>query len=416
MVLMMLICLHAVAQDTTHFSHADTLRGSNGPARAWWDVQFYDLHTRVNPQDSSITGWNGITYRVLQPAREMQIDLQQPLVVDSMVQDRRKLTYRRDGNAFFVTLPTQQRSGASRTVTVWYHGKPRVGRRLPWDGGFTFPTDSLGNRWIATANEGLGASVWWPTKDYLADEPDSQRIAITVPDPMIDVSNGRLRSTTKNRDGTTTYEWFVTSPINTYNAEINAGQYTHFGDTLDGEAGKLTLDFWPLAYHADTARRQFQQVIPMLRCFEHWFGPYPWYADGYKLIETPHLGMEHQSGVAYGNFPQRLPGPRPVGHGPRPAMGLHHRPRERARVVGEQHLGPGSRRHVGAREFRQLRRGDLHRVPPREERWSGLYDRRAPRSPERPARRARVWRERARLRRHVSQRREHAAHDPRDHR
>jgi len=290
-----------VGQDTTRYTHADTLRGSNGPARAWWDVQFYDLHTRVNPRDSSITGWNGIVYRVVQPAQLMQIDLQVPLEVDSIVQDRRKLTYRRDGNAFFVTLAARQRVGETRTITVWYHGKPRVGRRLPWDGGFTFPTDSLGRTWFATANEGLGASVWWPNKDYLADEPDSQRIAITVPDPLLDVSNGRLRSTTQNRDGTTTYEWFVTSPINNYNVTINAGGYTHFSDTLAGEAGKLSLDFWPLDYHADTARRQFRQVMPMLRCFEHWFGPYPWYADGYKLVETPHLGMEHQSAVAYGN-------------------------------------------------------------------------------------------------------------------
>jgi aminopeptidase N len=290
----------APAQDTTRYTHADTMRGSNGPARAWWDVQFYDLHTRVNLRDSTISGWNGITYRVLQPAREMQIDLQQPLVVDSIVQDRRKVTYRRDGNAFFVAVASQ-RAGTTRTITVWYHGRPRVGRRLPWDGGFTFPQDSLGRPWTATANEGLGASVWWPVKDYLADEPDSQRVAITMPDPLVDVSNGRLRNTTKNRDGTTTYEWFVTSPINTYNVTINAGSYTHFSDTLTGEAGRLTLDFWPLDYHADTARRQFQQVIPMMRCFEHWFGPYPWYADGYKLIETPHLGMEHQSAVAYGN-------------------------------------------------------------------------------------------------------------------
>ncbi|HYX82851.1 MAG TPA: M15 family metallopeptidase, partial [Gemmatimonadales bacterium] len=288
-------------QDTTRYTHADTLRGANGPGRAWWDVQFYDLHTRVNPQDSTISGWNGITYRVLQPGREMQIDLQVPLGVDSIVQDRRKLTARRDGNAFFVTLRSAQRAGSVRSVTVWYHGKPRVGRRLPWDGGFTFPKDSLGRQWIATANEGLGASVWWPNKDYLADEPDSQRIAITVPDSLIDVSNGRLRNTTKNADGTTTYEWFVTSPINNYDVTINAGSYTHFGDTLAGEGGRLTLDFWPLDYHADTARGQFKQVIPMMKCFEYWFGPYPWYADGYKLVETPHLGMEHQSAVAYGN-------------------------------------------------------------------------------------------------------------------
>ena len=295
------LAILSLAQDTTHYTHADTLRGSNGPARAWWDVQFYDLHVRVNLADSSVRGWNAITYRVFQPSRDMQIDLQQPLEIDSIVQDGRKLTYRRDANAFFVTLQANQRAGETRAITVWYHGKPHVGRRLPWDGGFTFARDSLGQPWIATANEGVGASIWWPNKDYLGDEPDSQRIAITVPDPMIDVSNGRLRSTTHNRDGTTTYEWFVTSPINNYDVTINAGQYAHFSDTLDGEAGRLTLDFWLLAYHADTAKRQFQQVIPMLHCFEHWFGPYPWFADGYKLVETPHLGMEHQSAIAYGN-------------------------------------------------------------------------------------------------------------------
>jgi aminopeptidase N len=301
MILLIALALVASPQDTTHYTRADTLRGSNGPAREWWDVRFYDLHVRVDPADSSLVGWNRIVYRVVRPAREMQIDLQQPLDVDSILQDRRKLVYRRDGNAFFVTLRAGQRAGEMRSITVWYHGKPHVGKRLPWDGGFTFPRDSLGDPWVATANEGVGASIWWPTKDYLADEPDSQRIAVTVPDPLIDVSNGRLRSTAKNRDGTTAYEWFVMQPINTYNVTINAGRYAHFSDTLQGESGALTLDYWPLAYHADTARGQFKQVIPMLRCFEHWFGPYPWYEDGYKLIETPHLGMEHQSGIAYGN-------------------------------------------------------------------------------------------------------------------
>jgi aminopeptidase N len=291
----------AAAQDTTRYTRADTLRGSNTPERAWWDVTFYDLHVRVSPADSSIAGSNGITYRVLEAARDLQIDLQVPLEVDSMVQDRRRLSYRRDGNAVLVRLATRQRAGDSKTITVYYHGQPRAAVRPPWDGGFSWSRDSLGGRWIATSNEGLGASVWWPNKDYLADEPDSQRIAITVPDSLVNVSNGRLRGTTRHDDGTTTFEWFVTAPINNYNVVVNAGRYAHFGDTLSGEAGRLTLDFWPLEYHLDAARRQFQQVAPMLGCFEHWFGPYPWYADGYKLIEAPHLGMEHQSGVAYGN-------------------------------------------------------------------------------------------------------------------
>ncbi|HEX5971858.1 MAG TPA: M1 family metallopeptidase [Gemmatimonadaceae bacterium] len=291
----------ATAQERHTYTHADTLRGSIGPARAWWDVSFYDLHVRVNPADSSISGMNRISYRVLAPATELQLDLQEPLVMDSVTQEGRRLVTRRDGNAFFVTLPAAQPTGSTGSVTAYFHGKPRAAQRAPWDGGFVWARDSLGNRWIATANQGLGASVWWPNKDTQADEPDSQRVAITVPDSIMDVSNGRLRSVTSNGDGTTTWEWFVTQPINNYDVAVNAATYAHLGGVYDGEKGPLTLDFYPLAYHADTARVQFAQVRPMLACFEHWFGPYPWYEDGYKLVETPHLGMEHQSAVAYGN-------------------------------------------------------------------------------------------------------------------
>ena len=294
----------ARAQDTTRVTRADSLRGSNGPARSWWDVTFYDLHVHVFPADSSISGLNGIYFRAIDVGKEMQIDLQQPLVLDSVKQFDQKLTFRRDGNAYFVTLDRWHKAGNLGVLLVWWHGKPRIGKRLPWDGGFTFQKDSLGALWFATANEGLGASAWWPLKDILSDEPDSQRIAITVPDSLIDVSNGRLRSATRAGGGATTFEWFVTSPINTYNVTINAGLYAHFADTLEGEAGKLSLDYWPLAYHVAAATKQFKQVVPMLKCFEYWFGPYPWYADGYKLVETPHLGMEHQSAIAYGNHYQ----------------------------------------------------------------------------------------------------------------
>jgi len=295
--------LHAQDQPR-RYTRADTLRGTITPERAWWDVTFYDLHVRVTPTGSSISGWNGITYRVTGPAREMQVDLQEPLVVDSMGQDGRPVQYRREGNAFFATLPTAQTVGSTRTLTVWYHGRPKAALHAPWDGGFVWERDSTGAPWTATAVQGLGASAWWPVKDTQAEEPDSQRIAITVPDPIVDVSNGRLRSTVHNGDGTTTYEWFVASPINNYDVAVNAGRYAHFSDTYAGEGGRLTLDFWPLADHEAQARRQFAQARPMLQCFERWFGPFPWYQDGYKLVETPHLGMEHQSAVAYGNHYQ----------------------------------------------------------------------------------------------------------------
>ena len=292
-------------QDTTTFTHADTLRGSNTPQRAWWDVTFYDLHVTVNPADSSMRGYNGITYRVVQRAkvmqRVMQIDLQQPMHVDSIVQNGKRLSYRRDGDAFFVTLRAAQRVETHKTVTVYYHGKPHVAKKAPWDGGVVWAHDSLKHPWIATAVQEIGASAWWPNKDTQADEPDSQRIAITVPDSLMDVSNGRLRGTTHHADGTTTYEWFVQNPINNYDVAVNIGKYAHFSDLYQGEGGALTMDFWPLAYHLDTARVQFKQARSMLKCFEWWFGAYPWYQDGYKLVETPYLGMEHQSAVAYGN-------------------------------------------------------------------------------------------------------------------
>jgi len=290
----------AQGRDADIPTHADSVRGADNPNRSWWNVTFYDLHVRVNPADRSMTGWNGIGFRTVRPGQTMQLDLQAPLVLDSVVKDGRRLDTRQEGDAWFVTLPGQPRAGEVGTVRAYYHGQPGRGRPAR-SSGVVWSQDSLGTPWFATSDELPGASIWWPLKDWLGDEPDSQRIAVTVPDPLVEVSNGRLRGTTRNLDGTTTYEWFVTGPINSYGVAVNAGRYGHFADTLEGEAGPLSLDFWPLAAHLDTARVQWAQAKPMLRCFEHWFGPYPWYADGYKLVETPYLGMEHQSGIAYGN-------------------------------------------------------------------------------------------------------------------
>lgn len=300
----------ASAEAQTPFTRADTLRGANTPERAWWDAEFYDLHVRVSPSDSSIRGHNGITYRVVAPARELQIDLQRPLEIDRVIQDGRKLAFRRDGDAYFLIPTAPQPVGARKSVRIYYHGSYGMqgtsGERRPRS-PFIWSTDSTGAPWFATSNEGPGASTWWPLKDLPASEPDSQRIAITVPSPLVNVSNGRLRSTTKNRDGTTTYEWFVSNPINSYNVAINtSGSYVQLKDTFRGEKGPLTVEFWPLAANRAKAQALLPQVKSMLACFERWFGPYPWYEDGYKLIEVPYLGMEHQSGIAYGN--RYLPG------------------------------------------------------------------------------------------------------------
>ena len=225
----------------------------------------------------------------------------EPLGIDSVTQEGRKLTVRQEGNAWFITPVIRSPANGATSIVVYYSGRPRIAQRPPWEGGFTWTSDSLGRTWVVTTDQGMGASVWWPNKDTQADEPDSQRVALTVPAPLQDVSNGRLRSTTSNDDGTITYEWFVTNPINNYAIAVAAGHYAHWSETYEGEAGPLTLDFWPLDYHLEAARKQFPQVRTTLQCFEHWFGPYPWYEDGYKLIEVSNNGMEHQSAVAYGN-------------------------------------------------------------------------------------------------------------------
>lgn len=291
-----------LAQGQTYeFTHDDTLRGSITPERSWWDLTFYHLKVKVQPTDSTLTGSTQIRYRVLKPGQTMQVDLQRPLNVLRVEQDGQPLAFRRDGNAFFVKLTKLQQPGQTESVTVFYAGKPRVAKRPPWDGGMVWKHDKNGHWFIATACQGLGASVWWPCKDHMYDEPDSMAISITVPEELTDVSNGRFRKVTTNPDHTRTFDWYVANPINNYGVNMNIARYEHWSDTYAGEKGPLSLNYYVLPENLDSAKVQFRQVPKMLKAFEYWFGPYPFYEDGYKLVEVPYLGMEHQSSVTYGN-------------------------------------------------------------------------------------------------------------------
>jgi aminopeptidase N len=300
-----MLCMALMATLTTaaqqHFSRADTLRGSITPPRAWWDVTSYDLHVQVNTDDSTFQGFNTITYKVLKPDSLMQIDLQFPMVIDSVIQDKKSLSFTRDSNAWFIKIISPQAKDKKKQITIFYSGKPHRAKNAPWDGGIVWAKDEKGRPWIATAVQGLGASVWWPNKDTQSDEPENMTINVTVPAELVDVSNGRLKKTVDNPDGTHTYIWYVSNPINNYDVALNIGHYTEMKDTYSGEGGKLDLGYWVLDYNEDKAREHFKVVKPMLKCFEYWFGKYPFYKDSYKLVETPFLGMEHQSAVAYGN-------------------------------------------------------------------------------------------------------------------
>ena len=285
------------------FTRADTLRGSNtSPFRTCYDINYYHLDIKFDIADKSISGNVLFKFTATTDFTKLQFDLFSNLTIQKIVYKGKELPYTREYNAVFVTFPNTIPRDSKQEFTVYYGGHPIIAKNAPWDGGVIYKTDSLGNPWVATACQGMGASVWWPNKDQQADEVDSALISISCPDTLQDVSNGRLRKVKKLGNGYTRYDWFVANPINNYDIEANIGKYSHFGEVFNGEKGKLTMDYWVLTYDLPKAKRQFpENARDMLKAFEYWFGPYPFYEDGYKLIEAPHLGMEHQSGTAYGN-------------------------------------------------------------------------------------------------------------------
>lgn len=285
------------------FTRQDTLRGTITPERSWWDLQHYHLEVKVNPETKSLSGENTVRYKVLEAPRRMQIDLQAPMQLTNAEQDGAELQIEHDGNAHFIILKADQNVGDQKEVVLTFSGTPVEAVHPPWDGGLTWKTDSNGLPFISNANQGIGASIWWPNKDHGYDEPDQGVLmSVTVPENLMDVSNGRLIGTDHDQAAKTkTYHWEVKNPINNYGININVGDYVHFGEKYAGEKGELDMDYYVLRENLKKAKKQFEDVPRMMEAFEHWFGPYPFYEDSYKLVEVPYLGMEHQSSVTYGN-------------------------------------------------------------------------------------------------------------------
>ena len=289
------LSLHSYSQE---YTEQDTLRGSITPEREWWNLNYYDLYVDVNADDKFISGSNTIRYEVLKPHQILQIDLQPPMTIEKVTQEGKTLDVEHNGNAHFIKLKKPQKRGQYNQLTVQFSGHPKEAVRAPWDGGFSWKKDSNGKNFIATSNQGLGASVWWPNKDHMYDEVDSMSIRIKAPRGLMDVSNGKL---IKTDEETNTYHWFVANPINNYGVNINIGDYAHFSEKYAGEKGTLDMDYFVLSYNLEKAKEHFKDAARMMEAFEHWFGPYPFYEDGFKLVEVPYLGMEHQSSVTYGN-------------------------------------------------------------------------------------------------------------------
>ena len=299
------------------FTHADTLRGSNGAGRNWWDVLKYDIILKPNIDNKTIKGTVEIFFKTNSNGNKtMQIDLQEPLIIDKIIFENVNVRFiKTETNTWSVYLKNIEPkmymdhidggkgwTTKQQSITIYYHGKPHVAIKPPWDGGIIWTKDKNDNPWISIACQGLGASFWYPCKDYQGDEPDNGAgLTITVPDTLMAVANGRLLSTKKNKDGTTSYSWAVVNPINNYCIIPYIGKYVNFNEVYKGEKGILNMNYWALDYNIEKAKKQFTDAPKMMKAFEYWFGPYPFYEDGYKLVEAPYVGMENQSDIAYGN-------------------------------------------------------------------------------------------------------------------
>ncbi len=294
--IILIIFQTVVSQETT--TRKDTLQGGLRTERTCYDVLRYDLNIKINIEEKSIVGYNDISFKVVSNTKKIQVDLFENMQVDSIVFHSKKLEYKREFNAVFIDFPTNLNSGNEEKIRFYYSGKPIIAKNAPWDGGFIFTKDKQGKPWVAVACQGTGASLWYPVKDSQSDEPDNgETIKVAVPSGLMNVSNGRLIGSEDLKNGYTRWDWEVKNPINTYDITVNIADFAHIHDNLDD----LDLDYYVLKENEVKAKSHFEEAKLMLTCFQSKFGAYPFKEDGYKLVETPYLGMEHQSAVAYGN-------------------------------------------------------------------------------------------------------------------
>lgn len=295
------ICSKAQTTHTHHFTRADTLRGALRAERTCYDVTFYKLTIEVNPNEKSINGTNEIHFNTMADFKLLQIDLFENLKIEKIVFQDKDLKFNRVDNAVFINFPKQLKGSQSK-FTVHYNGQPTVAENPPWEGGFIWDKDDNNKDWVTVACQGVGASLWWPNKDHLSDEPDSMQTTIIVESDLMAVSNGRLKTKKNLPNNQTAYTWTVSYPINNYNLSLNIGDYTIIHDQyIAFDGSKLDLNYYVFEKDQDKAKKHFKQVHKILLCYELYFGKYPFWRDGFALIQTPYLGMEHQSGIAYGN-------------------------------------------------------------------------------------------------------------------
>ena len=292
---------HGSQTDTPELTRNNYLMGFLNEYRSSYDVTYYDINIDFDIEKKSIDGFVTIKAKSLADIDTLQIDLAKNLSIIKIIHKNNSIQYSREEDAVMIMFDETVEKDKLFDFTVHYSGKPQGADNPPWSGGFTWSKDKNDRDWIAVSCEGEGARIWWPNKDHITEEPDSVRMAFTVPSNLVGVGNGQLRSVTDKEDNKTTYEWFVNNPINNYNISVQIGNYVTVQDTLIKDNTIHYMDHYVLDYNEEIGKNYFLQAKEVIRFYEKYFGEYQWWNDGYKLIEVPYLGMEHQSAVTYGN-------------------------------------------------------------------------------------------------------------------
>ena len=283
------------------YTDENILLGEMTKYRDCFDVYYYDLSVELDPSNELLMGTVEIHSKAQKDFDRFQIDLHSNFQIEGITDKitGESLNYTREERAIYID--NTRKKDESFTIEVRYSGKPVKAKKAPWKGGFVWKKDKERNPWVGVACETDGASIWWPLKDHTSDEPDSMRMHYTVPEGLIAVGNGRFEGEVAS-EHLTTFNWFVSYPINTYNVTVYVGDFKMLKDEYIGISGeKLELTHYVLERNYEKAKKHFQQVHPMLKIYEQKFGEYPWFNDGFKLIESPYEGMEHQTAIAYGN-------------------------------------------------------------------------------------------------------------------
>lgn len=266
------------------------------------DVLSYGLDLEVFPQSKSIAGVGRSNFLITQDTAYVELKLDTRFDISKILVDDKVASYERIDGIITINLGMIKAIGDSVNIAVYYSGKPHIALNAPWSGGFVWSETENGIPWIATAVQGEGCDLFWPCKDHFADKADSMDISLTVPKSVSAVTNGTLQSINNIGEDKHQFNWILSVPASDYNIALNIGPFTRIQQSYTSVNGvSVPIEFWALNKNTEKAQALIKDdLLQQISFYEQLLGPYPWGDQKLGFVETPHLGMEHQTINAYG--------------------------------------------------------------------------------------------------------------------